>query len=306
MLDSDKSLPFRRHIEELRNTILNCGMIIGLGFILAFSFHQHIIPLLTHHWENHSPSTVKEIKLFQISNSGSQSQLFKLPPGALVVKSKNSFLEIPPYLYRLEEHGLLEYQTVVSDKLLFLGPLEGITLIFKISFWIGLTVTAPFWCWRLFKFISPGLHSHEKIILYPFLIGSCICIALGVALAYGVTIPLANHYLQAFNAALGQNAWSFAHYVDYTLLIFLGHMIAAEICLLLLILVHFGLFTHEWLISKRKYAIVLSLVLAAILTPPDILTQFALAIPLMVLYELAIIYAKCRFSIMQKKEPPLI
>jgi sec-independent protein translocase protein TatC len=128
----------------------------------------------------------------------------------------------------------------------------------------------------------------------PFLLGSSICMGFGIGLAYWFTIPLANQYLQAFNASLGQNAWSFAHYVDYTLLIMLGHIIAFELSLLLLLLVHFRILSPEWLVSKRRYMIILTFILAALLTPPDVITQIALAIPLILLYELAIFYAKWR------------
>ena len=91
---------------------------------------------------------------------------------------------------------------------------------------------------------------------------------------------------------MGQNAWTLNHYVNYVLLLCLGHAVAAELALLLLILVHFRFLSPSWLIAQRRYMIVLAFICGALLTPPDILTQLLLALPLIVLYEFAILYAK--------------
>ncbi len=85
-----------------------------------------------------------------------------------------------------------------------------------------------------------------------------------------------------------------AHYLDYTLVLFLGHAIAFEISLLLLFMVHFGVLSLELLISKRRYMIVGAFIVGAVLTPPDVPTQLMLAIPLIGIYEIAIIYGKIR------------
>src|SRR5204863_41436 len=111
---------------------------------------------------------------------------------------------------------------------------------------------------------------------------------------YYVTLPLANQYLFLFNNSIGQNAWTLIHYVQYVLFLCLGHAIAAELGLLLLTLVHFRFLSPDWLIAKRRYMIVLAFVLGAFLTPPDVLTQLLLALPLIALYEVAIWYAKWR------------
>ena len=188
----------------------------------------------------------------------------------------------------------LVYDQAIRSPLLIMGPVEGLILVFKTCFWLSLAMTAPFWGWVWLRFILPGMYARERAILVPFLLCSLFCIACGCSLAYYVTLPLANEYLTLFNSAIGQNAWTLNHYVNYVLLLCLGHAIAAELALLLMILVHFRLLSPEWMISKRRHMIVAAFILGALLTPPDVLTQVLLAIPLIAIYELAILYAKWR------------
>jgi sec-independent protein translocase protein TatC len=297
MVEYEKNLNFWDHIEDLRKVLIRSGTVIFAGFIIALFLHQTIFHFLTHNWQNQSTNSIieREFKHFQIHNPTPFPQLFEIPPNANVLIHQNSRKdEVNPHLYRIESQGSLDYEIISPKQLLFLSPMEGIILTFKVSFWISLALTSPLWGWIFFTFITPGMHSHEKKIIFPFLIGSIVGLGLAIATAYYFTIPLANQYFHVFNASLGQNAWSFAHYVDYTLIIILGHIVAFELCLLLLLLVHFRILSQEWLISKRRYMIILSLILAALLTPPDVVTQITLAVPLIIFYEIAILYGKWR------------
>lgn len=183
---------------------------------------------------------------------------------------------------------------------LILDPLEGIYLTCKVCFWISFALTSPFWGLAALKFILPGLNKKEKRLAIPFLIGSLFAFAIGGSIAYFFSLPLANAYLYAFNATLGQNAWSLANYIDYSLVFFLGHWIVFELGLILLFLVHQGMVSSSALRSKRRYMIVLAFIVGAFLTPPDVVTQFILAIPLIALYELAIFYGESNFIFLRK------
>jgi sec-independent protein translocase protein TatC len=109
-----------------------------------------------------------------------------------------------------------------------------------------------------------------------------------------VTIPAANSYLLLFNANLGLNLWTLSNYLDYTFLLLIGNGIAFEIGLILLFLVHLGVVSAEFLASKRRHFIVIAFILAALLTPPEVMSQILLAIPLIGLFEASIFYAKLR------------
>lgn len=178
--------------------------------------------------------------------------------------------------------------------LIVLGPLEGMATVFKVCFWVALAGTSPIWAYFILQFILPALRKNERTSVFVFASTSLLLLLLGGAFAYLITIPFANRYLAAFNSVLGTNMWTLSHYIDYTLILFLGHLVAFELCLILLFLVHMGTLSAEWLREKRRYMIVFAFILGAILTPPDILTQFMLAIPLIILYEVAILYAVMR------------
>lgn len=285
------------HIEDLRKTFLRSLMVIGVGFLLLLIFYQPILQILTPFPQERTEEGLikQKIQRIQIVNQTTRDQIFELPsrawlisPHSLVPEKHNS------NSYRLAPGQAFLYEEVTDSPLLIMGPTEGLVLVFKACFWLSLVLTAPFWGWIWLQFILPGLRNQERAILFPFLVCSLFCLSMGIALAYYVTLPIANQYLLFFNSAIGQNAWTLTHYVNYVLLLCLGHAVAAELALLLFMLVHFRFLSAEWLISKRRYMIVLAFIIGALLTPPDVLTQLLLAIPLIGLYEIAIWYAKWR------------
>lgn len=182
----------------------------------------------------------------------------------------------------------------VPTKLVILGPIEGFNTALKTCFWFSLAATSPLWSFLLLRFLAPALKEQERRLVLPFLLLSALFMSLGLGLAYCVTIPLANQYLFAFNSAIGENLWSLSHYLDYTVLLLLANAIAFEFAVIFLFLIHFGWLSENWLREKRRLMIVLIFIVSALLTPPDVLTQILLAIPLMGLYEVMILYASLK------------
>lgn len=177
-------------------------------------------------------------------------------------------------------------------KLSLFTPQEGISSICRLSLWLGFLLTSPYWLIRLSNFIIPGLRGLEKTFLLPFLSLSLLFIVLGFTLCLKVTLPMANTYLYAFNAELGVNLWNLSSYIDYVLVLLLGHGVVFEAGAILLLLIHFKCISWRSLANKRRHAIVLTLILGALLTPPDVLTQLLLALPLYGFFELAIGYGR--------------
>ena len=289
---------FWGHIEELRKILFRIFLIIGLGFLVALFFYKSIFQaIVPQSLEN--PTFTKEVLHFErIVNSSLYPTVYKVPKEAYVFPNQSGVLLLENHHYRIESNHQLNYEIAIKDsKLLITNPLEGILLSFKVCFWVSISVTSPVWIYCLLKFIIPALQTRERTILFPFILSSFFFICLGLMVAYEVTIPLANKYLENFNSDIGYNLWSLSHYIEYTLIIFLGHAIAFELCVILLFMVHLNLLSTEWLISKRRYMIVCAFVLGALLTPPDVFTQLLLAIPLMIVYELAIIYSRIRLKL---------
>lgn len=287
---------FWEHIEDLRYTLLRSFIAIGVGFILLLMFYQPILHFLAAYpiEQTKEGLTKYKVQRHQIINQSSYNQIVTLPSHAWLVSPLLPLGDKGEFVYQLFPGEALVYEEAIQSPLLIMGPIEGLVLVLKACFWLSLALTAPIWGWIWLQFILPGLKAQERAILIPFLLLSLICLAIGIASAYYITLPIANQYLLFFNSSIGQNAWTLTHYVDYVLLLCLGHAIAAELALLLFILVHFHVLSAAWLIAKRRYMIVFAFILGALLTPPDVLTQLLLAIPLMGLYEVAIYYAKWR------------
>lgn len=287
---------FWDHLDELRQTLLKSLWVMGIGFFGILIFYQPILQFFTTYSIEQTKTglVVQKVQRNQVINQTAQNQIVKLPPRAWLISDLIPAQQKGLSTYRLAPGESLTYEETLDTPFLIMGPLEGLVLVFRLCFWLSLALTAPLWGWIWIQFILPGLKAYERSLLFPFLLGSFLSLSLGITFAYSVTLPLSNQALALFNQSIGQNAWTLTHYVTYVLVLCLGHAIAAELGFLLLILVHFRLLSSDGLIAKRRYMIVLAFILGALLTPPDILTQLLLALPLIVLYEIAIWYAKWR------------
>jgi sec-independent protein translocase protein TatC len=284
--------PLWNHIHDLRGTIIRFLLILFLGFIVALYFYPTIMSFLNPKIGS-TPLTLEKIERHQIKNQDSIPYFYSFTTDTKIIFASEKTKEITPYQYEILPGGIIKYEKYINNpQLIILGPLEGFLTTFKVCFWVSLAVTAPLWGFVLLRFILPGLHEGEIKWIPPFFAGSFIFIFLGFLLAFWFTIPLANSYFLLFNNEIGINLWSLSHYIDYTLTLVLGHAVAFELCFLLIFLVHLGWISSEWLMDKRRIMIVLAFVLGAILTPPDVLTQFMLAIPLVIIYEITIFYSK--------------
>ena len=309
-MDSDDSYAsLWGHVEELRKSGLKALAVIVIGIIICFFCHKPLIDLLTAPLRNDHPSTetvhTERLEQMRVLNQTNNSYLFTLPEGAIpqvslnpeIQKLSQNTFQIPP------GKELLYYKPADPDSNLFiLGPLDGLFIAMKVSIWIGFLGTAPIWVLILLRFIAPALRREEKKLLIPFLLSSMVAIICGITFAFFVTVPIANQYLSAFNQQIGTNLWSLQNYLDYTLFLMLANGFAFETGAVGVFLIRLGMISAEPMIAKRRHAIVGSFILGALLTPPDILTQFMLAIPLILIYEALILYAKVHAS--QPKNQP--
>jgi sec-independent protein translocase protein TatC len=180
------------------------------------------------------------------------------------------------------------------EKFVLLSPLEGFFSAAKLSFWVGFVLSSPLWLYFLLSFFLPALNRKEKKLLFPFFLCSAIFIFIGIFFAYTVTLPLTFNFLKNFNASLGENLWSLSKSLDLVLSLLLAHGLIFELYVVLLFLVRVNLCSYELLQKARRGVIVAVFILAAILTPPDVLSQLLLALPMLLLYESALIYARYR------------
>lgn len=290
---SEELLSIWEHIAQFRTVLLRVFAVILAGSILAFCFHKEIFSLLTFPLKSNTPLSYQEIKKERISNPTPENQIISLGSKNIVSSYVVSATELQPGVFRLSPNGVLEVEyTIPKNSLILLSPLEGFLVSMKISLWTGIAATSPAWLFLILQFILPALGASERKILFPFFGLSYLFLSIGFCFAFFFTIPIANHYFEIFNSGLGQNYWSLSQYIDYTLTLLLSNALAFELGLFLIFLVHLKFIITSQLVGKRKTMIVIAFILGAILTPPDVLTQVLLAVPLILLYECIILYSR--------------
>ncbi len=280
------------HAEELRSTILKSISFIVVGFCLSLFFYTQIfdalkLPLNPKDFHHYS------LRQEQIVNKTSLPKLFVLPKNATALHYSSNTSVKNDSTFEIGPSGYLVIDTLTKKHdLLILGPIEAMVTTLKVCFFVGLIASSPFWLYLILHFIAPAIDLKFYKLIVPFLISSLFFMGLGGFFAYFVTLPLANQYLTLFNEEIGLNLWSLSNYMDYTVILLIGNALSFEMAVIAIFLVHYGILSEIQLKEGRRYFIVAAFILSAILTPPDVFTQVMLAIPLIILYEFIILYAK--------------
>ena len=162
----------------------------------------------------------------------------------------------------------------------------------KVSFFAGLLGALPFILYQIWLFIAPGLYSNEKKMVLPFVIGGSIMFLVGVLFAYYVVTPFGFQFLITFGSFLYTPLINIEDYVGFFTKIMMGFGIAFELPVFAYFLALLGLVTDKTLKDFFKYAVLIIFVVAALLTPPDVLTQLLMAAPLVLLYGVSILIVR--------------
>ena len=190
-------------------------------------------------------------------------------------------------------------QAVKNDgsnrRLIFTALQETFLTYLKISFFTAFFITCPFILMQIWKFIAPGLYKHEKIAIIPYLVLTPVLFFLGGMLVYYLIMPLAIKFFLSFESTgLSTNLpiqleAKVNEYLSLIMRLIFAFGISFQLPILLNLLARIGIVNSNYLKNTRRYVIVIIFTVAAILTPPDPITQVGLAIPLLLLYELSII-----------------
>lgn len=162
----------------------------------------------------------------------------------------------------------------------------------KITLAAAFMLALPFVLYQVWAFVAPGLYSHEKRMVLPLVISSTILFIAGVAFCYFAVIPGMAKFIQAFAPGSITAAPDIEQYFGFVLTLFMVFGIAFEVPIAVIVLVRIGVVSIEQLQKFRGYFIVGAFIVAAIVTPPDVISQLALAIPMCILYEIGILAAK--------------
>ena len=182
----------------------------------------------------------------------------------------------------------IKEKTPVS--LVFLAPAEAFWMHMKVSFVASFIFALPVVFYQIWKFISPGLMSNEKKYLLPFLAGSTALFLAGSLFCFVIILPFAMTFLLGYKTGTLTPMISVGSYIDFCLKFILAFGAIFELPLVIIFLTRFGIVSPRGLAKNRKYAILVSFVVAAILTPtPDAFNQVLMAVPIIILYEIGIL-----------------
>ncbi|MEA3384311.1 MAG: twin-arginine translocase subunit TatC [Campylobacterota bacterium] len=162
----------------------------------------------------------------------------------------------------------------------------------KVAFFSAFLVSLPVILWQMWLFLAPGLYENEKKLVIPFVLGATTMFLIGASFAYYVVVPFGFDFLVNFGNSVVTVMPSIGKYVSFFTKLLFGFGLAFELPVFTFFLAIIGLVNDQHLKDFFKYAVVLIFVLSALLTPPDIITQFLMAGPLILLYGVSIYIAK--------------
>ncbi|MBL0318879.1 MAG: twin-arginine translocase subunit TatC [Alphaproteobacteria bacterium] len=179
-------------------------------------------------------------------------------------------------------------------RLIYTALTEAFMTYMKVSFFAALFLTFPIMANQIYRFIAPGLYKHEKQLVMPFFVAVPALFFMGAAFAYYVLIPFAWKFFVGFETLGGSGHLAIqleariSDYLDLVMQLVMAFGVAFQMPVLLVALIAAGLISSQSLAKKRRIAIVIIFIIGAILTPPDVLSQISLSLPLCFLYECSI------------------
>jgi sec-independent protein translocase protein TatC len=221
------------------------------------------------------------------------------------------FLFIICYIFSSEIYRFLVQpytDAVLSEnlnrRLIFTALHEAFLTYLKVAFFAAFFISSPFFLTQLWKFIAPGLYKNEKKTLLPYLVATPILFILGGCIVYYLIMPLAIKFFLGFETVAEPGVIAIQleakvnEYLSLVMRLIFAFGISFQLPVILSLLARIGIINSEYLRKRRKFFVVIIFSMAAILTPPDPITQIGLALPLLLLYELSIFTVK----FIEKKE----
>jgi sec-independent protein translocase protein TatC len=200
--------------------------------------------------------------------------------------------EIYRFLVKPYSNAVLESN--LDRRLIFTALHEAFLTYLKVAFFAAFFISSPIFLTQLWKFIAPGLYKNEKQALLPYLIATPLLFLLGGMLVYYLIMPLAIKFFLSFESVADTNSIAIQleakvnEYLSLIMRLIFAFGISFQLPIVLSLLARIGFLDSEYLKTRRKYVVVIIFAIAAVLTPPDPITQIGLALPLLILYELSI------------------
>ncbi len=293
---------FWAHLEDLRKALIRSCIAIGLALVLCLIFTNQLVAILVYPlsridmFAKPKPTVSIEIGSMRFGPFAvTREQFPALPPG----DAPQAVYQVGTMIVGSEQVATLKLQpphapTAAANPLgvhlVNFGPAEGFVGAFHIALFGALIVSSPFWIFFMANFIMPALHKRERQVIGPWVGWSILLFLLGVLSTYFLLLPVALRAGIVYSNWLGFDAytWRADEYISFVMHFILGMGLGFQFPIVILFLVKLGILTHKQLAKYRRHVCVLSFILGALLTTPDVVTQVAMAIPLYLLYETCI------------------
>ncbi|MEE9445864.1 MAG: twin-arginine translocase subunit TatC [Cocleimonas sp.] len=176
--------------------------------------------------------------------------------------------------------------------LIIIGPVAPFLIPMKLTLLVAFLIALPYLLYQLWSFVAPGLYKHEKRLVYPLLASSVFLFYLGIVFVYFVLLPMMFQIIPQFVPETADFKPDIAQYLDFVVMMFMAFGIGFEMPIATILLISTGMTTAEKLKKKRPYVIIGAFVVGMLLTPPDVVSQIMLAIPMWLLFELGLFLSK--------------
>lgn len=175
-----------------------------------------------------------------------------------------------------------------AEGLVFTAPTDKFMMILKVSFFGGVLLSAPWWLYQLWRFVAPGLYQNERRYTLGFIFSGTVLFAVGVAFAYFLAVPAAFEFLMTFGGDVDKPMITISAYLSFMVTFLFMFGFAFELPLVIVLLGMMGIVNQRFLREYRRFFIVGMSIIAAVVTPPDVMSMILMLVPMYVLFEISI------------------
>lgn len=302
--DSSPRKSFWDHLSDLRTAVMRSAIAVGLAAVICLLLDDKLVAILEYPlrridmFEKPKPTVTLKLGDTKIGPYNVTREQFPgLPAG-----------DAPQVVYQLGtveaggRHVVTLKQVELEPgeranlrvRLHNLSPAEAFFVAFRVALYGAFVLSAPFWLYFMGQFFLPALHRRERKAFFTWFGWGVALFFTGVLMTYFVLLPVALKASMKYSELLGFNAtdWRAEEYIGFVTKFIFGMGVGFQFPIVVLLLVKLGILTHQQLAQYRRHVIVLTLILGAVLTTPEVITQIAMAVPLYLLYEISIWIAR--------------